>query len=455
MHILILSLLLAVELVFCIFTARRGADSREASRGRLIADAAELLIFLVFLITPSVSLDMRFGALFFLLLLRVAVRGILMLAGRNREPKAVGTGSAVRRCVFQIVLLAFAALPAFLFTDYEGLPTTGGYGVLRAETILTDGSRAEEHESDGSSREVPAYFFYPDAAAGEHFPLVVFSHGAFGYYQSNMSTYMELASNGYVVVSLEHPYHSLFTHDTNGKLIIADPGFLREVMLVQDSTDVPEEDIAKLSGKWLKLRADDMNFAVDTILAAAEDGGAASGLTDGGSEVLGRALSMIDPSRIGLMGHSLGGAASVSLGRTRSDVGAVIDIDGTMLGEIEGVENGQDILNEEPYGVPLLTFDNERHHEDRMTCLAEQIPYANNEVLSHAVHGYETCIRNTGHMNYTDLPLFSPFLAKRLGTGSVDPEACVRKMNEITLSFFNAWLKGEGEFSVEEYYELP
>ena len=38
-------------------------------------------------------------------------------------------------------------------------------------------------------------------------PVVLFSHGAFGYYQSNISTYMELASNGYVVISLDIGQH--------------------------------------------------------------------------------------------------------------------------------------------------------------------------------------------------------------------------------------------------------
>ena len=67
-------------------------------------------------------------------------------------------------------------------------------------------------------------------------------------------------------------------------------------------------------------------------------------------------------------------------------------------------------------------------------------------------------------MNYTDLPLFSPFLANYIGsmtvsddtagTGTVDAEGCIVKMNEIILDFFNAYLKGEGEFQVEEGYTV-
>lgn len=104
-----------------------------------------------------------------------------------------------------VLLFAVALVPAFLFTGYEGLETSGSYGVKMAEDIWVDESRVEEFEQDGA------------------FPLVIFSHGAFGYYQGNTSTYMELASRGYVVVSLDHPYHSIFTKDTSGKLIYMEP----------------------------------------------------------------------------------------------------------------------------------------------------------------------------------------------------------------------------------------
>ena len=86
--------------------------------------------------------------------------------------------------------------------------------------------------------------------------------------------------------------------------------------------------------------------------------------------------------------------------------------------------------------------------------MAQGLPYANNVVLAHARHGYSTYIAGTGHMNYTDLPLFSPFLADMLGTGDVDAKACILKMNEITLDFFDCYLKDGGEFQAEEGYFL-
>lgn len=348
------------------------------------------------------------------------------------------------------------SIPSFLFADYKGLPTTGEYKVGSAQAILIDEDRVETFETDGSKREVPAYFFYPEEGdSGDQYPVIFFSHGAFGYYQSNMSTYMELASHGYVVVSLEHPYHALFTKDTDGKTIITDAQFLRDIQGI-NVDDVSEEQIFAVSSGWMELRLADSNFAVDRVKEAAQKQTLSECFFVSGKdrEKLEAVLPMMDCGRIGFMGHSLGGATAVTIGRQREDIGAVIDFDGTMLGEVEKVTDGVDIIKEEPYHIPLLSFDSEEHHRSREELSGQGVPYANNVVLDHAANGYSTYIAGTGHMNYTDLPLFSPFLADMLGTGEVDAEACILKMNEIALAFFDCYLKGEGAFQVEEGYDL-
>ena len=133
----------------------------------------------------------------------------------------------VLSAVLSVILISGSLIPSFVISDYDGLPVSGEYEIAEANAILIDRSRTEGFETDGSNREVPVYFYYPaNAAESEKFPLVLFSHGSFGYYQSNHSTYAELASNGYVVVSTEHPHHSLFTTDTNGNTIIVDSAFM-------------------------------------------------------------------------------------------------------------------------------------------------------------------------------------------------------------------------------------
>lgn len=359
-----------------------------------------------------------------------------------------------------IIVLAVLIIPRLLFSDYEGLPTTGPYKVKMAAAILVDENRIETFETDGSNREVPVYFYYPevDMVSGQtdaatEFPLVIFSHGAFGYYQSNTSTYMELASNGYVVISLDHPYHSFFTKDTDGKTILVNPQFMQEVMYINEM-ETPEQEIIELSHNWLDIRTADMNFVLDSVKKAKEPAQtvlpACWHMADTASaEELRTVLAMANTERIGLMGHSMGGAASVTVGRIRDDIDAVIDLDGTMLGEQFSYINGVYDFYDEEYPVPLLMISNEPHYLEAQE-LADW--YVNSWVLANAKDAKYTYFKGSGHMNFTDLPLFSPALAKMLGIGTVDAEKCVTTMNQLILDYYNCYLKDMGEVAVQEGY---
>jgi dienelactone hydrolase len=301
---------------------------------------------------------------------------------------------------------------------------------------------------------VPVHFYYPEGndTGTDQFPLLVFSHGAFGYYQSNTSTYMELASNGYVVVSLDHPHHAFFTQDTDGRTILADGEFLNEAMNLKNEM-APEKQFA-LYTEWMALRTADMNFAVDELkLAGRQDALDDSWfLADADADRIQAILQRTDFSKIGLMGHSMGGATSVALGRERNDISAVIDIDGTMLSEYTGVENGELIVREEAYDCPVLEFINWESYNDQREYRAQGGRYPNDILMQQAAAGFTTTIRDTGHMDFTDLPLLSPFLGNMLGSGERDTAETMTIVNSLVLQFFNCYLKGEGTFSIEEVY---
>lgn len=455
MNVLMLILLSVIEIGFAVFSIVRKTDRKQWLTGRLVCDAGELELFLLFLLTREVNLGFRFKGLFVILIVRLFITVICYLVKRGRTEEPKKTAAKVGSGLIGVMMVVDGLIPSFLITGYEGLPTTGQYQVGQVQAILVDSSRVEEFETDGSAREIPVYFYYPEDAAGETCPLVLFSHGAFGYYQSNSSTYMELASHGYVVVSMDHPYHSFFTHDTEGKLITVNPGMLQGVQYI-NSDVATEQEIYDLSSQWLKLRCDDISYVIDSLEAAAESGTLSDSWYLGNvdaTDIL-AVTDMINCDKIGVMGHSLGGAAAVSLGREREDVGAVVDLDGTMLGEQTGVENNQCLINQEPYTTPLLSFDNDEHHFAKIECEQQGIPYMNNVVLANATDGFCTYIVGTMHMDYTDLPLFSPVLASLLGSGSLDKTECIETMNRIILEFFDCYLKGEGEFRVQECYDL-
>ena len=133
-----------------------------------------------------------------------------------------------------MLLLVFIVLiPALIFPQYTPPRVTGKHAVATVNYTYTDKSRIETFTNTGENRKVNVEFWYPKDAGGTY-PLVVFSHGAFGMKISNTSTFMELASNGYVVCSIDHPYHSLFTIGADGHLITVDQSFLQEYMDVNN-----------------------------------------------------------------------------------------------------------------------------------------------------------------------------------------------------------------------------
>lgn len=440
MAALLLIILLIVETGFLAYELTRKSSKREWTPRRFVIDSVQLVLFLIMVLLPGIDFGFRFRMLLTVLLLRVLAAGIFALAYRKNE-KSKKKSAVVFSTIISIILIATNMFPAFLFADYNGRPLTGEYEVKEDQIIMVDESRTEQFETHGSYREVPVHFYYPDNAdlADHSLPLVIFSHGAFGYYQSNSSTYMELASHGYVVASLDHPYHSFFTHDTDGRLITVDPEFFQTAMYVGgNDNEMSEEDVWEITSKWMEIREADMNFVIDELENNNYD------------QEWGR---LMDTSRIGLMGHSLGGATAVTVGR-RSDISAVIDIDGTMLGEQTGVEDGMPAVNEERYTTPLLAIDNDEHHNSRIEARETGYVYSNNVILDNADEGYSTYFRGAAHMDLTDLPLFSPVLAGMLNASdsSVDHEECIDTLNRIVLEFFDCYLKGEGTFNVNESY---
>jgi predicted dienelactone hydrolase len=114
---------------------------------------------------------------------------------------------------------------------------TGEYQVATVTYTYTDTSRIETFTDTGANRKVNVGCWYPENSDGKY-PLVVFSHGDFGVRASNTTTFMELASNGYVVSSIDHPYHSIFTRDASGKLTLFDQTYFREYNNL--NTDIDE-----------------------------------------------------------------------------------------------------------------------------------------------------------------------------------------------------------------------
>jgi dienelactone hydrolase len=427
----ILVVLVLIEVGFAILgIARRSSIKREKSASRCI-------IFAIFLLLVATSV-IDWGTRWLLLGLFL---GIEALAGTvflllKRKNKTVGTGRALIGFIGKVILIGIAVLPAFILPQFDPIQPTGGYAVGTVSYTLTDDVREEYFTEEKDNRSVTIQFWYPtnqpgknEIVAGGKFPVVVFSHGAFGYRMSNYSMFQQLASHGYIVASIDHTYHAFMTQQTDGKTILANMKFMNDAMKAQNG-DYSAEKVYELQREWMKLRTEDMAFVLNYIKnrAASQDEDSV--------------FQEIDIEHIGVMGHSLGGATAAQIGREDADVDAVVVVDGTMLGEIVGFDNGTEVITDAPYPLPIMNLYNESHY---IEAIANSDKYANQVVHRHAQDSYQVVIEGSGHMNFTDLPIVSPFLAGLLETGDavidVDARDCIETTNQVILEFFDKYLK--------------
>lgn len=410
----------------------------DRTRERAIIRLSLLGLLVTGLATGLLDGAFRYGLLLLVLVVQ-GIGGIRMLAGKKEKPYRLR--ASLTRFVATLLLMPLVLMPAILFPQYRLPVASGHYEVATSRYTWTDETRPDTYSQTGGNRKLTVECWYP-ASSGETFPLIVFSHGAFGFSGSNHSTFTELASNGYVVASIGHTHQAFFTRDTDGILTTVDPVFLEQATALNATHDPARvQETFETTAGWMALRTADVAFVLDTIRSACEN------------KEAGPLFSAINPDKIGLMGHSLGGATAAQMGRERGDIGAVIVLDGTMLGETLAVGNNLPILNDTPYPVPLLNLYAQDHYRDAKQTEGEA--YANFHATRLAANARETVFQDAGHLNFTDLPLFSPLLAKQLGTGTIDPRFCIETMNGVVRAFFDEHLKGAAPADIAAEYAAP
>ncbi len=435
MGTIILIIALIIELIFAVYCIRLKSNQKK------IRSAICIIAFGVFVIFTSVSIiewSFRWWAIAALLLIW-AVLGAITLIKNKADKKEYKTFRIIRKAIISMVVIILVLSPALIFPQYKELEVTGTSLVETASYTYVDDSRLETYTSKGENRKLNVQFWYPDDTnliESSVYPLVVFSHGGTGIKSSNESLYRELASHGYVVCSIDHTYQSLYTKDENGKITFISMEFMNDIS-EEDASENREKSYHSYK-KWMEIRTSDIDFVIDTIIANSND-----------STTEERLYQLVDTTKIGVLGHSLGGSAALGIGRSRDDVSAVIALESPFLCDIEGVENGEFVFNSDPYPIPVLHIYSDSSWEH----LDEWPQYAKNaELLSDTEEiVYNVYMQGTGHFSLTDLSLTSPFFTRIFNAQetTMDAEYCLEKINKICLEFFDCYLKGETEFVSE------
>lgn len=451
---------------YCVTTASAHQKSRSGAR---------LLAFLVFLVLCILKI-LKWGVRWYLLgafLLILAIKGLFHLIAESKVNGQVNSldlkkkikpfrkKRMILKSIGTLLLFAVVLIPAFLFPQFEAPKRTGKFEVATMQDTFTSDTITDYFT--GGNRQVNVGFWYPENADGKY-PLVVFSHGAFGIKDSNESAYEELASHGYVVCSIDHPGHSFYTKSEDGQIVLANKTYMNEVMYSNEDAYYTKAETYNLILKWMKIRTEDINFTIDTILqyasqadqANAEETDETKG-TQSGQKDTTKLYQLIDSNKIGVFGHSMGAAASVQIGRERRDVDAVINIDGPYFSEMVYDANLDEfVATGEQYDTPILNIYSDQVWV-QLKDGSDTGVYAGNKISDKiCAESYDVYLKGTKHLTLTDLSYVSPFLTDMLDgkKAEVDIKESIELENSLILEFFDATIKDEGEFASEGIYEL-
>lgn len=359
---------------------------------------------------------------YILLVVLILLLGFLVLSSKKKLMKKGWLKRVVNTtATIAIIVIIFAVV---LFPDLTSVKTTGEYSYASCTLELTDLSCLEGYKSDGSFRKLSALVYYPDddSIKNNTCSLIVFSHGGISTKTSNLSLFKELASHGYVVVSIDHAYHAL-SSEIDGKKVHIDSGYMKELNTEDSHTDI--KNSYACFQKWMKLRTGDINFVIDTFIQKS--------LKDSNSF-----YSLIDAESIGVAGHSLGGSAALGVARQRNDIKAVIALESPYMYDITGVDGNEFTWNTKPYECAVLNI-----YSDSGYSLIE----ADNKYVQNKNHLYnsgnvEYCyIEGSNHYSLTDLVRISPILCSLLG-GSYKTSGydTLELINQKSLVFFDKYL---------------
>ena len=272
----------------------------------------------------------------------------------------------------------------------------------------------------------------PDAPLAEdqsEYPVLVFSHGFGGLPEFNTIKAEELASQGYVVVGINHTYDSIASVLADGETVPQSPVF-----------DVENQsEILELLGESVDIRAEDAQFVLDELTKI-----------DAGDDPDELFSGHLDLEKVGIFGYSLGGATAAQVLAEDHRFQAGINLDGGLFGDAANASLDQPfmILNNEAFGQGTSSSPEEKQFNQLQQSFVENLQN----------DGYEVTILGTEHSSFNDLPFLLPSLLNsgielgELGElansdnddfEAIDPQLASTIINDYTLAFFDRYLNDE------------
>jgi predicted dienelactone hydrolase len=297
-------------------------------------------------------------------------------------------------------------------------------GALLTQFLTRDLSRVRTH-SIRDAEVAPQQRSYP----------IVFMRAGLAALTTDYTTLAEdLASHGYVVVGFDAPYRSFVVVFPDGRVITRAPQNNADLV----SGPAQEQLANKLAQAW----SADMGFALDQLEQLNT------------SDPSGRFLRRLDMQRVGVFGHSLGGATALQFCHDDSRCKAGIDVDGAPLGSVvsDGVIQPfmfllSDHKGESDAGQPEAI----RQAGANIHSIYDRLPNDRRLMI---------VIRGAGHYRFSDdgAMLKSPLVMRVLRTVGVvrlDGRRQVALTAHYISTFFDVYLKGAPASQLRSQPEYP
>lgn len=266
----------------------------------------------------------------------------------------------------------------------------------------------------------------PLAEAESEYPVLLFSPGWGDPPELYTVQAEELASQGYVVVNINHTYDSLVSVFPDGRIIPQSPIF---------EAAESESELIELLGEGVNIRAQDAQFVLDQLE-----------VIDAGNDPAGLLSGKLDLDRVGMYGSSLGGATAAKVLSIDSRFQAGINLDGPLRGDVA----------ESTLSQPFMFINNEAFGTEDSPLNQLQQSFVDNLQND----AYEVTILGTEHPNFNDFPLIAEFLVNsgiELGDlapsltpsntsedfEAIDPQLAAEIINDYTVSFFEQYLNNQ------------
>ena len=281
-------------------------------------------------------------------------------------------------------------------------------GVLLGHFLTRDLSRVRAH-SIRDAQVSPQHRSYP----------VVLMRAGLAALTTDYTTLAEdLASHGYVVVGFDAPYRSFVVVLPDGRVIARAP---------RNNADLlggPQQE--QLANKLVQAWSADMSFALDRLGQL------------NASDPSGRFLGRLDMQRVGVFGHSLGGATALQFCHDDARCKAGIDVDGAPLGAViaEGVTQPFLFLLSDHSSEPAAET---RQVEANIRSIYDRLP---------GDRRLEIVIPGANHFGFSDGALLKSHIVLRtlrmLGILGIDGRRQRAVTADCVHNFFDAHLKAPG-----------